>query len=53
MANKCLSVKKNLQTKSIKCDIQCARCTIEEESTNYVFFECPLVVQTWAFSKIP
>ena len=49
----CTPVRKNLRSRCIKCDIQCARCEVEEETINHVIFECPPVTQVWALSTIP
>ena len=35
-----LPVTKNLRSRGIKCDMQCQICGAEEESINYVLFEC-------------
>ena len=34
----CISVKKNLQSRGLQSDIQCARCGASDESINHVFF---------------
>lgn len=49
----CISIRKNLQSRGMHGDFQCARCGASEESINHVFFECPPAVQVWALSKIP
>lgn len=49
----CIAVKKNLHMRGIPRYICCARCGVEEESINHVFFECPHVLRVWTLSKIP
>ena len=48
-----ISIKKNLRSRGLQGDLQCARCGAEEESVIHVFFECPPAVQVWALSSIP
>lgn len=33
--------------------MQCQMCGADEESVNYVLFECPLALQTWVISNMP
>lgn len=49
----CTLVRPNLRSQCIKCDIQCTRCEVEEETINHVIFECPPVTQVWPLSTIP
>lgn len=39
----CLSLKKNLWTRRIQCDTQCAWCGAAWKLTNHVYFDCPPV----------
>lgn len=48
-----LPVAKNLRARGIYGDLWCSICGAKEEIIDYVLFECPPALQTWALSRIP
>lgn len=48
-----LSTTTRLNTRGMKLDPTCKRCSLSDESINHVFFECPHSLHVWRRAQFP